>query len=66
MATTATNTGTATGETVTVVVQLEPAPPDEERITDLAALFGLVILACVSVWGAKQLLNLFSINPDND
>lgn len=66
MGDTATNTATATGETVTVVVQLEPAPPNEERMADLLALFGLVILACVSVWGAKQLLNLFSINPDND
>ena len=63
---TTTNTGTATGETVTVVVQLEPAPPSEERITDLLALFGLVIVAAIAVWGMKQVLNLFSINPDHD
>lgn len=61
-----TNTGTASTETVTVVVQLEPAPPNEERMADLAALFALVIVACVAVWGMKQVLNLFSINPDND
>lgn len=66
MGETTTNTGTATTETVTVVVQLEPAPPDAERITDLAALFALVIVAAVAVWGMKQILNLFSINPDND
>ena len=61
-----TNTGTASTETVTVVVQLEPAPPNQERMADLAALFALVIVACVAVWGMKQVLNLFSINPDND
>lgn len=61
-----TNTGTASTETVTVVVQLEPAPPSEERMADLAALFALVIVALVAVWGSKQVLNLFSINPDND
>lgn len=61
-----TNTATASTETVTVVVQLEPAPPNEERMADLAALFALVIVACVAVWGMKQVLNLFSINPDND
>lgn len=61
-----TNTATATTEAVTVVVQLEPAPPNEERMADLLALFGLVILAAVAVWGMKQVLNLFSINPDND
>ena len=61
-----TNTGTATTEAVTVVVQLEPAPPNEERMQDLLTLFGLVMVALVVVWGAKQLLNLFSINPDND
>lgn len=49
-----------------MVVQLEPAPPNEERMADLLALFGLVILAAVAVWGMKQVLNLFSINPDND
>lgn len=61
-----TNTATATTEAVTVVVRLEPAPPNEERMADLLALFGLVILALVAVWGMKQVLNLFSINPDND
>lgn len=61
-----TNTGTASTETVTVVVQVEPAPPSEERMADLSALFGLVILALVAVWGFKQVLNLFTINPSND
>lgn len=61
-----TNTATASTETVTVVVQLEPAPPSEDRIKDLGLLFGLVIAACIAVWGAKQILNLFSINPEQD
>lgn len=61
-----TNTATASTDTVTVVVQLEPAPPNEERMADLLALFGLVIGACIVIWGAKQILNLFSINPDHD
>ena len=61
-----TNTATASTDTVTVVVQVEPAPPNEERLADLLALFGLVIGACIVIWGAKQILNLFSINPDHD
>lgn len=60
------NTGTGTTETLTVVVQVEPAPPNEERMADLVTLFGLVIGALVSVWGLKQILNLFTINPDHD
>jgi flagellar biogenesis protein FliO len=60
------NTGTGTTETLTVVVQVEPAPPSEERMQDLLVLFGLVILALVTVWGLKQILNLFTINPDSD
>ncbi len=62
----ATNTATASTDTVTVVVQLEPAEPNEERMADLLALFGLVIGACVVIWCAKQVLRLFSINPDHD
>lgn len=61
-----TNTATATTETVTVVVQVEPAPPNEDRIEDLSLLFGLVIVAAVAIWGAKQILNLFSVNPSDD
>lgn len=63
---TTTNTATASTETVTVVVQVEPAPPDVERIKDLSLLGGLVLVAVVSVWGARQLLNLFSVNPSNE
>lgn len=62
----ATNTATASTDTVTVVVQVEPAEPNEERMADLLALFGLVLAACVVIWCAKQVLNLFSINPDHD
>ena len=62
----ATNTATASTETVTVVVQVEPAPPSEERMQDLLQLFGLFLAAVIVVWFSKQVLNLFSVNPDHD
>ena len=62
----ATNTATASTETVTVVVQVEPAPPDNERMQDLLQLFGLILAAVIVVWFSKQILNLFSVNPDHD
>ncbi|MCO8251803.1 hypothetical protein [Comamonas thiooxydans] len=62
----ATNTATASTETVTVVVQVEPAPPNEERLQDLLQLFGLILAAVIVVWFSKQVLNLFSVNPDHD
>lgn len=62
----ATNTATASTETVTVVVQVEPAPPDNERMQDLLQLFGFLLAAVVVVWFSKQILNLFSVNPDHD
>ena len=61
-----TNTATASTETLTVVVQVEPAPPDEERLQDLSTAFGLMLVVVIVVWCSKQLLNLFSVNPDHD
>ncbi|MGE6212541.1 hypothetical protein [Comamonas aquatica] len=61
-----TNTATASTETLTVVVQVEPAPPDEERLQDLSTAFGLMLVVVIVVWSSKQLLNLFSVNPDHD
>lgn len=62
----ATSTATASTETVTVVVQVEPAPADPERMQDLLQAFGLVLAAVIVVWFSKQILNLFSVNPDHD
>lgn len=62
----ATNTATASTETVTVLVQVEPAPPNEERMQDLLTAFGLVLSAVIVVWFMKQILKLFSVNPDHD
>lgn len=42
----------------TVTVQITPAPPTEENIADIAVAAGLLAVLLVSVWGAKQLLNL--------
>ncbi|WP_260673433.1 hypothetical protein [Comamonas aquatica] len=61
-----TNTATASTEAITVVVQVEPAPPDEERLQDLSTAFGLMLVVVIVVWCSKQLLNLFSVNPDHD
>lgn len=47
-------------ETQTIVVQVEPAPPSPERVADLLEVFYLFLVALVVVWGAKQLLALFS------
>lgn len=62
----ATNTATATTDTLTVVVQVEPAEPDPERIGDISIAFGLVLSAVIVVWFSKQILKLFSVNPDHD
>ncbi len=62
----AANTATASTETVTVVVQVEPAPLDAERSQDLLTAFGLVLSAVIVVWFSKQILKLFSVNPDHD
>lgn len=61
-----TNTATASTETLTVVVQVEPAPPDPERLQDLLLAFGLVLAAVIVIWFSKQILKLFSVNPDHD
>ncbi|WP_174864033.1 hypothetical protein [Comamonas jiangduensis] len=61
-----TNTATASTETLTVVVQVEPAPPDEERLQDLSTAFGLMLVVVIVVWCSKQILNIFSVNPDHD
>ncbi len=47
-------------------MQVEPAPPDEERLQDLSTAFGLMLVVVIVVWCSKQLLNLFSVNPDHD
>lgn len=48
------------GETQTIVVQVEPAPPSAERVEDLLALFYLGLPVLVVVWGLKRLIALFS------
>lgn len=61
-----TNTATASTETVTVTVQVEPAPVDPERLQDLLTAFALVLAAVIVIWFSKQILKLFSVNPDHD
>lgn len=58
--------GEGSTETLTVVVQVEPAPPDPERMEDLTIAFGLVLAAVIIIWFSRQLLNLFSVNPSNN
>lgn len=52
------------GETQTIIVQVEPAPASAENVQDYLDLFGLGILALVTVWGLKQVLNLFTSDTD--
>lgn len=47
----------------TVTVQIEPAPPSPENLTDLGAAWGLMLLALLMIWGAKQLYNVFNGGP---
>jgi flagellar biogenesis protein FliO len=49
-----------------VSVELQPAGVDSVRIQDMAQLFGLMVLVLVSVWGAKQLLRIFSDDTTKD
>lgn len=51
---------------VPVVVQIQPADVDLERVEDLSILFGLALVVLVAVWGAKQLLNFFSQDSGRD
>jgi Fe2+ transport system protein B len=46
-----------------VVVQLAPAPPQTENLTDIGQVFILFLSAVAVVFMARQLLNLF-IAPD--
>lgn len=51
-------------ETQTVIVQVQPAPPDEEHIADYNTLFGLGILALIVVWGLRRVLDIFTGDID--
>ncbi|MCJ0765331.1 hypothetical protein [Variovorax terrae] len=60
-----TNTFTAeAGQTVTVVI--EPAEFTPARAADLVDMFWSFVLALVIVWGAKQILNIFTSSPNGD
>jgi hypothetical protein len=47
----------------TVTVQLEPAPATEQSFADTAELGGYMMLACIVIYGAKKLLQLFEGGP---
>lgn len=53
-------------DTQTIVVQVEPAPPDPERIEDISILFGLFLVAAVVITCARALLKLFSVDHAKD
>ncbi len=50
----------------TVSVQVAPVPLTPEEVADIGVLFGLLLVACVMVYCAKQLLNLFKVNSNPD
>ncbi|WP_157896718.1 hypothetical protein [Acidovorax carolinensis] len=52
--------------TTTVVVQVEPAPPNPEHIEDISMLFGLFLVAAVVIACARGLLNLFRVDHAKD
>ena len=51
---------TTTTNGCSLVVQVEPAPLDPERVQDLLSLFYLVLAILAAVWGLRKLINLFS------
>lgn len=53
-------------EQQTIVVQVEPAPPNEENVASVAELTLLFFGAAVVIWCMKALLRLFSIDSHND
>lgn len=53
-------------DTQTVIVQVEPAPPDPERIADISALFGLFLVAAVVITCLRGLMKLFSVDHAKD
>ncbi len=62
----ATNTATATttdGQTVTVFV--EPVPPSEANLADLAALWGLFFIAALVIFLARRLMDLFRVDHND-
>lgn len=58
-------TGTPTTSTVTQL-QIKAEEFNPERIQDMNDMFWLFALALIGVWGAKQLLNLFTTDSDKD
>ncbi len=49
-----------------VSVELKAAPPDPENVADIGMLFGLFLVSAVLVFCARELLNLFRVNPHED
>ncbi len=47
----------------TVTVQIEPAPADAEKLADLGLAFGLMLMVCLLIWGARQMLRVFTGSP---
>ncbi len=58
----------ATTGTFSTVAQLQIKEPEFnfERTQDMMELFWAFVLVLVSIWGAKQLLNLFSTDSERD
>ena len=51
------------GAACTVTVQLAPAPPSTDNIADIGLVFGLLLLAAIVVFCARQFLKFFEATP---
>lgn len=60
-----TTTGTPAPSTVTEL-QIKEPEFNVERTQDMMEMFWAFVLVLVSIWGLKQLLNLFSTDSDKD
>lgn len=48
----------------TVSVAVAPVALTPEQVTDIGLMFSMFLAACVAVYCAKQLVNLFKIDSD--
>ena len=53
-------------DTQTVIIQVQPAPPDPENLQDISILFGLFLVAAVCITCVRALMNLFSVDHAKD
>ncbi len=60
---TQTEVTTASGEVITLVLQVEPAPADSGRIARLESYFWIFFVILIGVWGWMTVRRMLEGNP---